>query len=49
MGFVFFIVITPIGFILKIFGKDVLNLKFNADKSYWIKRYKNIGTMKRQF
>ena len=27
MGFVFFLVVTPIGLIMKIFGKDLLNLK----------------------
>ena len=42
MGFIYFIIITPI-------GKDLLNIKFNKEKSYWIKREKNINTMKRQF
>ena len=27
MGFVFFIVVTPTGFIMKLIGKDLLNLK----------------------
>ena len=40
---------TPIGILMRLFGKDLLNIKFNKDKSYWIKREKNINTMKRQF
>lgn len=49
MGFVYFIVITPIGILMRLLGKDLLNIKFNNEKSYWIKRAKNIHTMKRQF
>ena len=49
MGFIYFIIITPIGILMRLFGKDLLNIKFNKEKSYWIKREKNINTMKRQF
>ena len=49
MGFIYFIIITPLGILMRLFGKDLLNIKFNKDKSYWIKREKNINTMKRQF
>ena len=50
MGFVFFIVVTPIGLALKIIGKDILNKKYDKKRStYWIKRNVPIGTMKRQF
>tara|TARA_B100001564_G_scaffold311329_1_gene283552 strand:+ start:269 stop:538 length:270 start_codon:yes stop_codon:yes gene_type:complete len=49
MGFVYFIIITPIGILMKVLGKDLLNVKYNKNKSYWIKRTKNINTMKRQF
>ena len=49
MGFIYFIIITPIGILMRLIGKDLLNTKFNKDKSYWIKRAKNIETMKRQF
>ena len=50
MAIVFFMVITPTGFIMKIFGKDLLNKKFNnKSKSYWINREKSRGTMKQQF
>ena len=50
MGIVFFLVVTPIGLILRIMGKDLLNKKYDKEKeTYWIKRNASIGTMKRQF
>ena len=49
MGLIFFVIISPIGLLMRLVGKDVLNLKFNKNDSYWIKRAKNINTMKRQF
>ena len=49
MGLIYFLIITPIGLLMRLVGKDVLNLKFNKNDSYWIKRTKNINTMKRQF
>ena len=50
MGIVFFLVVTPTGFILRIMGKDLLNKKYEKEKkTYWIKRNASIGTMKRQF
>ena len=50
MGVVFFLVVTPIGLIMKIMGKDLLNKKYDKKKrTYWIKRETLIGTMKRQF
>ena len=38
MGVIFFLVVTPIALIMRIIGKDLLNLKFNKDRSYWIKK-----------
>ena len=50
MGIVFFLVVTPTGFIMKIMGKDILNKKYdNRKKSYWINRDKSKTTMKQQF
>ena len=49
MALIYFIVLTPISIILKIAGKDLLNTKFSKISSYWIKREKNIGSMKKQF
>ena len=50
MGIVFFLVVTPIGLFMRIMGNDLLNRKKDKKKeTYWIKRDKPIGTMKRQF
>ena len=50
MGIVFFLVITPTGFVMKIMGKDLLNKKKDNDKkSYWINRSKTKSSMKQQF
>ena len=49
MGMVFFIVVTPTSLIMKIFGKDVLGLKKNKKKSYWVERSSIKSKMKNQF
>ena len=50
MGFIFFAVVTPIGFIMRIIGKDLLRVKSDVNKkSYWIKRDKRISKMRQQF
>jgi len=49
MGLIYFIVITPIGLFMRFIRKDLLKTKFSKTNSYWIKREKNIGSMKRQF
>lgn len=38
LGLVFFIVLTPLGFIARFFGRDALGLKHRATSSYWIER-----------
>ena len=49
MGFIFFLIITPIGLFMRLIGKDLLNLKYNNDQTYWTKRSKDINTMTKQF
>ena len=50
MGIVYFIFLTPLSLIVKIFGKDLLNIKLNKKiNSYWIKRKKKLGPMHKQF
>ena len=49
MALIYFIIITPISILIKIFGKDILNMKFDSSKSYWIKRTKQLHSMKKQF
>ena len=46
---IFFAIVTPIGLLLKIFGKDLLKIKKNKlAKTYWTLR-ENIKSMDRQF
>ena len=50
MALVYFVILTPVSFIVRMFGKDLLNLKFLKEKdTYWIKRKKTLGSMKKQF
>ncbi len=49
MGIIFFLVVTPIGFIMRLLGKDILNLKYNENKSYWIEKKGPKSKMKNQF
>tara|TARA_B100001564_G_scaffold348889_1_gene351351 strand:+ start:62 stop:451 length:390 start_codon:yes stop_codon:yes gene_type:complete len=49
MGIIFFIVVTPTALIMRIIGKDLLNLKFNNKKSYWIEKTGPKSKMKNQF
>jgi hypothetical protein len=48
MALVFFIVVTPIGILVRIFKKDVMGLKIGA-YSYWINRKDKVQSMKKQF
>ena len=50
MGLIFFLTVTPIGIIMRLLGKDILNQRIEKSaKSYWIKRKDPIGSMKNQF
>tara|TARA_X000000950_G_scaffold5868_1_gene6253 strand:- start:2926 stop:3309 length:384 start_codon:yes stop_codon:yes gene_type:complete len=49
MVIVFFLVITPIGLLMRLFKKDLLNLKFNKNYSYWIEKKGPLSKMKNQF
>ena len=50
MGIVYFVVVTPVGILMRLLGKDLLktNKKKNVP-TYWMKRDKQHGTMKKQF
>ena len=49
MAMVYFIFLTPISLIVRIFGKDLLNINFNKKlETYWIDK-KKLGSMKKQF
>ena len=49
MGIVFFLVVTPISMIMKILGKDLLNLKISKKNSYWVEKDEIKSSMKNQF
>ena len=49
MGLIFFAVVTPIGILMRMLRKDLLNLKFNKKKSYWIEKTGPKSKMKNQF
>ena len=53
LGVVFFLVVTPIAIIMRLWGKDSLHLKFKSDlESYWINRSPagpKVGSMTKQF
>ena len=49
MGVIFFLVVTPIGLFMRLLNKDLLNLKFNNKRSYWIEKTEPKSKMKNQF
>ena len=49
MGLIFFLLLTPISLVLKLFKKDILNLKINNSKTYWITKSGPKSKMKNQF
>ena len=49
MGIIFFLVVTPIGLVMRLLGKDLLNLRYNKNKSYWIEKNDPKSKMKNQF
>ncbi|MFL2897594.1 MAG: SxtJ family membrane protein [Candidatus Pelagibacter sp.] len=49
MGIVYFMVVTPTGFIMRLLGKDLLNLKKNNKDTYWIQKDNSNSDLKNQF
>ena len=49
MAVVFFLVVTLISLIMKLFGKDILNIKKNKKQTYWIEKTGPKSKMKNQF
>ena len=49
MGLIFFSVVTPISILMKLSGKNLLNLKKGSKETYWIKTSKLKSKMKNQF
>jgi len=49
MGLVYFFVVTPTGLIMRLFKKDLIMLKKNNKKTYWIEKKNSESSMKNQF
>ena len=49
MGIIFFLVVTPIAVIMRLLKKDLLNLKFKENTTYWINKSGPKSKMKNQF
>ena len=50
MALIYFFILTPVSLIVRVFGKDLLSLKFlKKQESYWKQRKKDIGKMDKQF
>ncbi len=49
MGIIFFFVVTPTSIIMKLLGKDLINLKKNNKKTYWIQKNNKKSKMKNQY
>ena len=49
LSVLFFLVITPIGLLLRIFGKDVLLIKKQKKNSFWLNREEKPGSMNEPF
>ena len=49
MGVVYFMVVTPTGLIMRLLGKDILNLKKNNKDTYWIEKDNSNSDLKNQF
>ena len=49
LGIIFFLVVTPIGILMRMLNRDLLNLRFNSNKSYWVEKTNQKSKMKNQF
>lgn len=51
MGVIFFVIFTPIGILMRLFGRDELFLQFKTKPSYWTKRNEDIhsNSFRKQF
>ena len=49
LGVIYFFIVTPTSILMRLFKKDLLNLKFSNNKSYWIKKQGPKSKMKNQY
>ena len=48
-GIIYFLILTPIGLLMKILKKDLLNLKFSKNETYWVRRKTKLNSMDKQY
>ena len=49
MAVIFFMIVTPTAYIMRTVRKDLLSQQYSNKNSYWIKRAKNMTSMRKQF
>jgi hypothetical protein len=51
MGLIFFVVVTPIALLMKLFGKDPMHRRLDPSQDYWVKRGEPLApeSMRNQF
>tara|TARA_A100001011_G_scaffold389389_1_gene470798 strand:+ start:216 stop:608 length:393 start_codon:yes stop_codon:yes gene_type:complete len=50
MGFIYFLIVTPIGIIMRLLNKDLLKLRYNKkSNTYWLVKKDTNSKMKYQF
>ena len=51
LGVVFFVVVMPVGLVMRLFGKDFLAMRPNRSGSYWVQRGQKLTpqSMRNQF
>ena len=49
IGIIYFLILTPIGLLMKMFKKDLLNLKFSKNETYWVRRKTKLNSMDKQY
>ena len=45
----YFVILTPLSLIMRLFGKDILKLKRNKNDTYWENTLPKTGSMENQF
>lgn len=51
MALIFFVVVTPIAFLMKLFGKDPMQRRLGRSEDYWVRRNEPLSpdSMRNQF
>ena len=49
LGVIYFFIVTPTSILMRLFKKDLLNLKFSNNNSYWLKKQGPKSKMKNQY